>query len=112
MGRKDRIDIKVQCKKCFKEFSGQGLGGHMSRAHPGESKDFQKKLDTRNRREEKRKLLRDAQEIYKQRYNTPNIKGCKMTRKIIEKIKGEIKLDKELPKTKMPLKSKRCRKQK
>lgn len=101
----------VQCKLCFKEFTGQGLGGHMSRAHPGESEDFKRKIETKKRRQEKLQLLRDAQEIYKQRYNTPNIKGCKMTRKIIEKIKEEIKQHQVFPEQKMLPKTKRVRKQ-
>jgi len=33
------------CKSCHEEFgTGQALGGHMSRVHPGESTSYQKKL--------------------------------------------------------------------
>lgn len=33
----------IKCKHCDKKFSRQGLGGHMSRVHPGKSSDYKLK---------------------------------------------------------------------
>ena len=55
-----------KCKHCNREFTNQGLGGHMSRAHPGLSDDYRKKKETRQAREFERKLLREAQKRYRE----------------------------------------------
>lgn len=44
--REDQIKDK-ECKYCHKMFTNQGLGGHMSRAHPGLSEEYRKKKETR-----------------------------------------------------------------
>lgn len=45
------------CKICGKEYGKSSqLGGHFSKAHPGQSEDFNKKMKTRLRREAHRKL--------------------------------------------------------
>jgi len=59
-----------KCRHCGKEFTNQGLGGHMSRAHPGKSVDYQKKKETWNAWEYERCLLREAQKRYRSIWGT------------------------------------------
>ena len=60
------------CKSCNEEFgTGQALGGHMSRVHPGESKSYQKKLQRRDERHFDRALLRYAKQMHEERFG-PN----------------------------------------
>jgi hypothetical protein len=72
-------------------FTGNGLGGHMSRAHPGRSTIYNKKQETMLKRRHQLKLLRDAQDLYRIRFNQPNIKISKMTRSVLERLKNEIR---------------------
>ena len=71
-------------------FSRQGLGGHMSRAHPGKSDDYKKKKATRDKRSGTLKLLRSSQNIYRKRFNCPNIETTAMNRTQLNKIRAEI----------------------
>ena len=63
----------------------------MSRAHPGQSEDFQRKKETRNKRSGELKILRKAQEVYRIRLGQPNIRGTEMNRTKLNKIRQEIK---------------------
>lgn len=71
-------------------FSRQGLGGHMSRAHPGLSVDYQKKKETRKNREQKLEVLRLAQKVYRSRNDNKGLKGIEMNRTKLNKIREEI----------------------
>ena len=57
------------CKPC-KEFfgTGQALGGHMSRVHPGMSNSYARKVQRRKEREPDRELLRLAKEMHAKNY--------------------------------------------
>lgn len=81
----------IQCKLCDKKFTRQGLGGHMSRAHPGQSEDYKRKKETRKNREEQLELLRLAQKVYKVRTGQKNIRGTEMNRTKLNRIRDEIK---------------------
>jgi hypothetical protein len=77
---------------CEKMFTRQGLGGHMSRAHPGESVEYKKKKETRSIRAIDLSLLRKAQDIYRVRTGQKTIKGTDMNRTKLNKIREEIKI--------------------
>ncbi|MCQ2817248.1 MAG: C2H2-type zinc finger protein [archaeon] len=58
------------CPYCNKPFEkGQGLGGHMSRLHPGQSEKYKIKMRIRNNREDQRKMLFDLKKKYYQMHN-------------------------------------------
>ena len=49
------------CDECNEDFTtGQALGGHMSRVHPGKSETYARKVERRKEREFDRELLRLA----------------------------------------------------
>lgn len=80
----------VKCKICGKEFTGNGLGGHMSRAHKGKSEKNKKKRYTRDLKSQERQILRRAQEIYREVYQCPEIKNINMNRNKLQRIKSDI----------------------
>ena len=87
-----------------KQFSRQGLGGHMSRAHPGLSQDYRKKKETRKNREKKLEVLRLAQKLYRVRAGNKSMKGIEMNRTKLNKYRDEIiKFYKENPGKEFPL---------
>jgi uncharacterized C2H2 Zn-finger protein len=52
------------CKRCFKQFkTRQGLGGHASKTHPGESQNYIQKLHRRNQRKNERLVLSVAKSM-------------------------------------------------
>ena len=63
---KHEINKQFKCLVCAREGkeqyfeTGQGLGGHMSRVHKGESEKFNRKKEIRSRREELRNILTEA----------------------------------------------------
>lgn len=60
-----RSGKRFPCNHCEKEFmTPQGLGGHMSRAHPGKSEVYRKKKSTRKTREYQRHRLRLAKKKF------------------------------------------------
>jgi hypothetical protein len=53
------------CRPCDENFeTGQALGGHMSRVHPGQSSSYARKVQRRKEREPDRELLRLAKEMH------------------------------------------------
>ena len=49
---------QYECPICHRQFEkGQGLGGHMSRHHPKQSEKYKEKMEIRQKRAGKRKLL-------------------------------------------------------
>lgn len=59
-------DDIFKCEYCTKVFqSSQQLGGHVSRGHPGKSVAYQKKQETRDRREIEREMLKEAKRIFR-----------------------------------------------
>lgn len=61
----EEVDGSFHCKLCELQFTtSQGLGGHMSRAHPGKSFDYKKKKGKRKMREVDRYRLQLAKKIY------------------------------------------------
>lgn len=72
-------------------FTANGLGGHMSRAHPGQSEVFRKKLETRIKRQLHLLSLREAQKIYRLRYGCPKLKTTKMDRAKLQVIRKEVR---------------------
>lgn len=60
--------FKHKCPHCPKTFEKpQGMGGHMSKAHPGVSKVYLEKMVTRDLRAPKRAILQKAKEMLLQR---------------------------------------------
>lgn len=56
-----KVVIGIKCDYCSKVFDKpQGLGGHISKSHPGRSKVYTDKMITRENRAPLRKLLEDA----------------------------------------------------
>ncbi len=54
------------CKMCLSTFATpRSLGGHTSKAHPGQSEDYQKKLQVRESRKPDRECLQAAKEQFK-----------------------------------------------
>ena len=52
---------EFHCDECNEDFTtGQALGGHMSRVHPGRSETYARKVERRREREFDRELLRLA----------------------------------------------------
>ena len=60
----DLIDLPVKCDHCERRFKKpESLGGHVSKAHPGMSVIYAKKIERRTQRAPDRKLLAEAKEI-------------------------------------------------
>lgn len=60
----DLIDLPVKCDHCDRRFKKpESLGGHVSKAHPGKSLIYAKKIQRRNEREPDRLLLAKAKQI-------------------------------------------------
>lgn len=60
-------DQDFTCKECKENFhTGQALGGHMSRVHPGQSTSYANKLKRRDERVFDRELLRLAKIMHAQ----------------------------------------------
>ena len=72
--RSKHLEAKIKCKFCDQYFGRQGLGGHMSRVHPGKSNDYRSKRIKREEREDKRRLLRLSQQVYRYKFSVPEIK--------------------------------------
>jgi len=77
-----------KCGICGAEYSKSvALGGHQSKAHPGTSANYKRKIEIRQSREEERKLLERAKEWFVQ-----NMYLCpENNRKIITSIKKVLK---------------------
>jgi hypothetical protein len=74
-----------KCKLCDEMFeTGQALGGHMSRAHPGQSTDYNRKKTVRERRTFLREIHKKAKQIYESHY------GGKINRSTLRKIKESL----------------------
>ena len=64
-GRKSKIPKNYICKICRKKFvTPSALGGHTSKAHPGESNDYQDKLKIRNENKNNRIALIHARKSF------------------------------------------------
>jgi len=64
-GRKSKIPKNYICKICRKKFiTPSALGGHTSKAHPGESYDYKGKLKIRDENEPNRLALISARETF------------------------------------------------
>ena len=58
------------CPKCHQKFkNGQGLGGHMSRVHQGQSVSYQRKIMVREGRTFDRLMFRCAKHFHDKKYN-------------------------------------------
>lgn len=58
------------CPKCHQKFkNGQGLGGHMSRVHQGQSVSYQRKILVREGRTFDRLMFRCAKHFHDKKYN-------------------------------------------
>ncbi len=84
------------CDICGQSFwNGQGLGGHMSRKHPNQSKKYKFKKETREKRNSKREILYKAKRIllarYKEEYDSLKIypEGRRRIKKICKEHKQE-----------------------
>ena len=57
--------LEFECKICDKKFAhSSALGGHISKAHPGQSKAYNHKKFVRETRELERELHKHSMEIY------------------------------------------------
>ena len=81
--------IGLKCDYCSKVFDKpQGLGGHISKSHPGRSKVYTDKMITRENRAPLRKLLEDAKQLLRDRdpnFDIKNNRGTLTTLKNIIK---------------------------
>ena len=63
----DDSQLKYQCKICFKRFlHSSALGGHISKAHPGQSRAYNHKKRVRETRELERELHRHTMHVYQE----------------------------------------------
>jgi len=62
----------------------------MSRAHPGQSNEYQQKKATRKGREEKLRLLRLAQDVYRHKTGEISMRGTLMNRTKLNKLRDNI----------------------
>ncbi|CDW84157.1 UNKNOWN [Stylonychia lemnae] len=80
---------KYQCKFCKKRFRiCAALGGHISKAHPGQSSAYNHKKQVREQRELERQLHKDAMNFYFENFN--NVQGLEnnvLNRNTIKRIK-------------------------
>jgi len=75
------------CPLCKEDFgTGQALGGHMSRAHPGKSEAYNKKIEKRRERKMPRAILREA----KRRYYQDRPESAPLNRVVIRRMKRKI----------------------
>lgn len=82
-------EVEFICSECNEFFeTGQALGGHMSRVHPGQSISYARKLQRREERGFDRELLRLA----KLRHNLACGVGAPLDRVKIRRFKKEIKI--------------------
>ena len=84
---------KFQCNICMASFDKNvSLGGHYSKAHPGQSKRYNAKLETRASREDDRKLLKLAKEWFAEHNEVdPSMRPSTSIRGYITKIKKILK---------------------
>lgn len=83
------IDLPVKCDHCERRFKKpESLGGHVSKAHPGKSAIYAKKIARRNEREPDRLLLAKAKEILLQKDPTMNLIE---KRALVTKTKNDLK---------------------
>ena len=81
-----KTNIIFNCPFCKKNFiNGCALGGHMSRVHPHQSQNYQKKIKTREEREEFREAIYQAKKIIVEKY------GMDFQKLILDK-NGKIKI--------------------
>lgn len=81
-------ELATRCRICGRVFrSVQGLGGHMSRAHPGESNKYWKRRMVRESRKKERELLR----IAKLKFFEENGATAELTRWKIKRLKRDIR---------------------
>lgn len=85
----DLIDLPVKCDHCERRFKKpESLGGHVSKAHPGKSLIYAKKIERRTEREPDRRLLAEAKEIVLKQY--PGLDLIK-NRALVTKTKNQLK---------------------
>lgn len=106
----DNGERKYECKICTAAFdSRQGLGGHVSRIHQGQSENYNKKKAVRNRREKERDKLREIKRIILARYGKnfdqlmadPTNEGKRTVKRIIAEHHPEyVRLKREMRKKK------------
>ena len=81
-----KTNTLFNCPFCKKNFiNGCALGGHMSRVHPHQSQNYQKKIKTREEREEFREAIYQAKKIIVEKY------GMDFQKLILDK-NGKIKI--------------------
>lgn len=74
VNRKSLKEPDFQCKTCREVFpTGQALGGHMSRVHPGQSTSYAKKLQRRDERSFDRELLRLAKIMHSEEHKGKDV---------------------------------------
>jgi hypothetical protein len=65
ISKKPKVVGTVKCPFCARTFKAfQALGGHTSKAHPGESKVYKAKMERRDERTDARNILKQAKTIY------------------------------------------------
>lgn len=88
---------RFHCKSCQRAFrSAQAMGGHMSRKHPGESRDYNKKAAVRRRRVLDRARLLLAKKLLYQElgYDYETMKTTKHGRMMLKSLMNRTKLKK------------------
>lgn len=80
--------LKYQCRFCKKNFKQcAALGGHISKAHPGQSMAYNHKKQVREQRELERLLHKDAMEFYFKKFNKKGESHKILNRNTIKSIK-------------------------
>lgn len=75
------------CEHCSKSFlRSQQLGGHQSKAHPGQSQKYNEKLQTRNSRQLERITLNEAKKEFEEQYKKP----ANSNRALVNQIKKKL----------------------
>jgi hypothetical protein len=74
ISKKPKAVCTVKCPFCSRTFKAfQALGGHTSKAHPGESKVYKAKMERRDERSDARDILKQAKSIYQKQARSTSL---------------------------------------
>jgi hypothetical protein len=83
ISKKPKVVGTVKCPFCARTFKAfQALGGHTSKAHPGESKVYKAKMERRDERSDAREILKQAKTIYLEQQRSVSLTDIQARAKI------------------------------